>query len=375
MVWVGWMMRDVFRGVSGALRCAAAVTLCLLGSAGAFADSYDAQAGYSTLNNPSGPWLYGYSLSVTGAVIPLPIHTYDPTGLDLWWRGLGGVSNYPAIIHNPLGYPIQFGQGGNSIVFPGRIAMRPAAAETNAVLRWVAPAAGSYTVAVSWLGISGDCGSTSSTTNVHLVINGAMVYLGITSGLGTSAAAGGTYNLAAGDTVDAVVGNGPDDNPNCDLIETTFTVTTGACLQACGAPPAGGTACPSAPWSVSFTACGDPSAGTITYQWRKGGVPIGGAAAQQSTYLIQHPGGADQGQYDCIATNNCTSVGSTPVTLSVFVADTNADGVVNTIDLGAVLGKFGVSVTPWSTGDLNGDGVVSTPDLGILLAQFGKSCP
>ncbi|MCB9837954.1 MAG: VCBS repeat-containing protein [Phycisphaeraceae bacterium] len=52
--------------------------------------------------------------------------------------------------------------------------------------------------------------------------------------------------------------------------------------------------------------------------------------------------------------------------------DLNGDCVVDTADLGILLGSFG-SAGP--VGDLNGDGVVDTADLGILLGAFGSTCP
>ncbi|MCB9837857.1 MAG: hypothetical protein H6813_00825 [Phycisphaeraceae bacterium] len=54
-----------------------------------------------------------------------------------------------------------------------------------------------------------------------------------------------------------------------------------------------------------------------------------------------------------------------------FIADLNGDGVVDTADLGILLGAFG-SAGP--LGDLNGDMIVDTADLGILLSSFGLDC-
>jgi len=53
-------------------------------------------------------------------------------------------------------------------------------------------------------------------------------------------------------------------------------------------------------------------------------------------------------------------------------ADINSDGVVNTADLGALIGAFG---TTSSAADINGDGIVDTADLGLLIADFGQACP
>ncbi|MCB9848992.1 MAG: hypothetical protein H6814_11325 [Phycisphaeraceae bacterium] len=52
-------------------------------------------------------------------------------------------------------------------------------------------------------------------------------------------------------------------------------------------------------------------------------------------------------------------------------ADLNNDGVVDTADLGVLLGQFG---TAGPNADLNCDGRVDTADLGILLGQFGMGC-
>ncbi|MCB9847650.1 MAG: choice-of-anchor B family protein [Phycisphaeraceae bacterium] len=53
-----------------------------------------------------------------------------------------------------------------------------------------------------------------------------------------------------------------------------------------------------------------------------------------------------------------------------LAADLNGDGIVDTADLGILLGVFGTS-DPLS--DLNGDGTVDTADLGILLSDFGAT--
>lgn len=54
-------------------------------------------------------------------------------------------------------------------------------------------------------------------------------------------------------------------------------------------------------------------------------------------------------------------------------ADLNHDGVVDTADLGILVGNYGSSgLCP--PGDINGDGVVDTADLGILISQFDETC-
>ncbi|MEO0586022.1 MAG: dockerin type I domain-containing protein [Planctomycetota bacterium] len=58
------------------------------------------------------------------------------------------------------------------------------------------------------------------------------------------------------------------------------------------------------------------------------------------------------------------------VVLDTVYGDANLDGRVDTADLAALAGHFGVGVG-WSQGDFDGDGVVGTPDLAILAGVFG----
>ncbi len=54
-----------------------------------------------------------------------------------------------------------------------------------------------------------------------------------------------------------------------------------------------------------------------------------------------------------------------------FPGDINIDGVVDTADLGGLVGSFG---GPGPFADINGDGIVDTADLGALIAEFSQSC-
>ncbi|MCB9849037.1 MAG: hypothetical protein H6814_11560 [Phycisphaeraceae bacterium] len=63
--------------------------------------------------------------------------------------------------------------------------------------------------------------------------------------------------------------------------------------------------------------------------------------------------------------------GTITAEVAACAADLNIDGVVDTADLGILLGQFG---TDNEQGDINDDDVVDTADLGILLGQFGVVC-
>ncbi len=53
--------------------------------------------------------------------------------------------------------------------------------------------------------------------------------------------------------------------------------------------------------------------------------------------------------------------------------DTNGDGMVNFVDLNAVLSDFGLTGQGLA-GDVNNDGVVNFTDLNVVLSNFGASC-
>lgn len=52
-------------------------------------------------------------------------------------------------------------------------------------------------------------------------------------------------------------------------------------------------------------------------------------------------------------------------------ADLNGDGVIDTADLGTLIGQFG---TAGGAADINCDGIVDTADLGTLISTFGGNC-
>ena len=58
---------------------------------------------------------------------------------------------------------------------------------------------------------------------------------------------------------------------------------------------------------------------------------------------------------------------------SVCLGDLNSDNVVDSSDMGSLLGAFGVCA-PGTPGDFNDDQVIDSADLGSMLGVFGD-CP
>ncbi len=86
-----------------------------------------------------------------------------------------------------------------------------------------------------------------------------------------------------------------------------FTLNSGPSISG---HPASQNVCEGLPASFSVTASGSP-----TYQWRKNSSNIPGANA--SVYSIASASSSDDGTYDCVVTNACSSATSNPATLDV----------------------------------------------------------
>ncbi len=63
---------------------------------------------------------------------------------------------------------------------------------------------------------------------------------------------------------------------------------------------------------------------------------------------------------------------ATVIAAPLCPSDLNGDNVVDTADLGILIGQFG---TNQPEADINGDGIVDMADLGSLIAEFGSACP
>ncbi|MCB9838724.1 MAG: hypothetical protein H6813_05245 [Phycisphaeraceae bacterium] len=115
----------------------------------------------------------------------------------------------------------------------------------------------------------------------------------------------------------------------------------------------------------------DPSQGYWSDLTYSHGAPIAPGATLSAH--IQAPRASAQVFYqfdDCFHDNAIFSPHPTFSPGSLITPDLNNDGIVDTADLGILLGSFG-SNNP--AADVNGDGVVDTADLGILIGAFGTA--
>jgi hypothetical protein len=166
----------------------------MLSASAAHAAGYDATADFQTLSNPGGVWSYGYSPSAGSG--------YGMTLFDLAGAASWSMSNY-----GNLGTPAAFMNLGPAAsgVATGQLALHPGplAYGDLAMLRFTAPAAGSYAITGQFF--AGDIGSMQG-----LIIandDAAHPLQSFANTTDASVFAPLTLTLAAGAHVDFAVGN------------------------------------------------------------------------------------------------------------------------------------------------------------------------
>jgi hypothetical protein len=190
--------------------------------------SFDAVADFSITDNPHGVWSYGaYSAFQT----TLPLYTVAEqnsggvTGLDI--RNFGGFLAPPYIIHNSSSENIgdQFGD----TIPPTLLDLHPTTSQYS-VVRWNAPTTGSYSITGRFEGLQHGLPA-GTTTDVHVLLNGASIFDDSVSGFGATAPFAGIQSLNANDLLDFVVGYGPgigdsaQDHDDTGLAATISPVT------------------------------------------------------------------------------------------------------------------------------------------------------
>lgn len=102
----------------------------------------------------------------------------------------------------------------------------------------------------------------------------------------------------------------------------------------------------------------------------------GGGTNSHAITLDTSSSGAFMGTVTILSDDPDQPVREVAITAMIVAScegDTNGDGVVNFVDLNAVLSDFGLSGNGLP-GDANGDGVVNFEDLNEVLSNFGSAC-
>lgn len=166
------------------------------------AQRWSAADDFSPSSNPNGAWAYGYQTSLGGAFSLYNVPTTLGTGLNYWTPGSLGVD--PNLLHNPSASPVA---AFDFIVQPGQAAFHPGPSGQFSVFRWIAPSDGLYSIQADFVGLGA-----SSTTDVHVMVNGVPLFNQFINGQGTTAGFDIERPLVAEDTVDFAVGFGSNGN-------------------------------------------------------------------------------------------------------------------------------------------------------------------
>ena len=160
---------------------------------------YDAADGFSATNNPHGSWSYGWYTSPTSEfhVYPTPA---TGSGLNSWYDPAITVLGAPAVGHNPTVNTIT---SGTVSILAGQLVFHPGNLGQFSVVRWLASMDGSINIEATFTGRD----LWGTTTDVHVLHNGASLFDGIVNGFATGPPSfETTRTVLAGDTVDFSVG-------------------------------------------------------------------------------------------------------------------------------------------------------------------------
>ena len=183
-------------------------------SAGA---TFSAVTDFSIAQNPSGAWSYGYR--ATGGsftTFSSNANTFG-AGADSWTQS---GTCCPMATRNNTGATYQY-PNAPTVVQPSDVLnLHPGPSGERGVVKWTAPAAGTYTVSGRFQGI--DTGGTTS--DVSITKNGATLFSGQVNGYGTQLPFSLSVTVAAGDAVEFTVGVGSNGTYNNDSTGLAATI-------------------------------------------------------------------------------------------------------------------------------------------------------
>lgn len=175
----------------------------------AAAETFDAARQFSLAANPNGAWSYLTAADAVAA--PAPLSNKNTGALEpragavsYWNTGAGSWEGYHGVFANLTGAPVTVSAG--LVLEPGALVMHPSSRGAHAVLRFTAAVAGDYAIDAAFTAIDAQ----ARRTNVLVRAAGAELHRKDLQGAGASTAYRGSVRLAAGQTVELLVGNGGD---------------------------------------------------------------------------------------------------------------------------------------------------------------------
>jgi hypothetical protein len=205
-----------------------AVVFALLTSFAHAATVFDLSTDFSFRDNPNKVWQYGYSTTNSLDPAEFRFDKYaDPAGpVGFWHPSVSsgpGPGWYPYVAYNTT-RQTQRGSNNGWSVRPGQVAMEGSNAGQYSLIRFVAPAAGTYNVTARFEGVHFGL----SSTDVHVLQNSVSLFDADIAGYGgdpafhavqgasPTASYSGKVKLRANDIVTFAVGYGKNKTNYCD---------------------------------------------------------------------------------------------------------------------------------------------------------------
>jgi hypothetical protein len=193
--------------------------------------TFDLNADFSVQQNPNKVWEYGYSETNSLDPAQFRVDTYVAKAgpLFFWHPAMAdrpGPGYYPYVAYNPTAQS-QYGSSNGWSARPGEVAMEASNTGQYSLVRFTAPAEGTYEIAARFAGVHFGL----SSTDVHVLHNGQSVFDAFIEGYGgdpsfhkvegsnPTASYSGRLELKAKDTVTFACGYGRN--------KTHFSDTTG----------------------------------------------------------------------------------------------------------------------------------------------------
>jgi hypothetical protein len=209
---------------------------------------FDLSLDFSFVNDPSGPWRYGYTAGVTLDAGPITLDTFctgpDEGGVGLWHPDDAGGTYSPVANPDDGGagyYPYVGDNAGTSTDVQGaawavrahEVAMEASNAGQFSVVAFVAPQAGEYQVRAHFEGIH----FRLSSTDVHVLVRGTELFRASIEGYGgdpafhaiegdsPTADYAGEVAMGAGDVLLFAIGYGANKTNYNDTTGLTVHIT------------------------------------------------------------------------------------------------------------------------------------------------------
>ncbi len=183
--------------------------------------NYNAASDFSPTSNPAGAWSYGYK-SAPNSAFTLSANNGQPWtgGVSNWSPNAGGAC-CPTVTENTTGATQTY--AGGAVVQPAELLnLHPGASGEQSVVRWTAPAAGTYQIAGRFEGIDAAVGTT---TDVHILDNQTEILSNNVNGYGSQVPFNLTVLASAGEAIDFAVGFGSNQTYNNDSTGLAASIT------------------------------------------------------------------------------------------------------------------------------------------------------